>query len=295
MARSPHRPPSLVGKVFRGADAIRAGLLTKRQLRSSAWRQLLHGVYADTALPVDHVLLCRAAHLLIPPQAVFAGRSAATLHGVPYLGADDPVEVLTHSDLPRFRSASLIVRRAQLPESHVQVTNGLRCTTPERTCWDIARGAFGHDLVESVVYLDAMVRTGKVDTAVAFRRFGNVTPPPRGWARARQAYLLADGRAESPPESRLRVRLVLAGIPAPVPQYDVMNNGRWLARVDLAWPERRVAVEYDGHWHADPAQLRKDRRRLNGLISAGWTVLHVTDDRLRHDLDGLVAEIRSVL
>lgn len=47
-------------------------------------------------------------------------------------------------------------------------------------------------------------------------------------------------------------------------------------------------------WHA-PAQLRKDRRRLNGLISAGWTVLHVTDDRLRHDLDGIVAEIRAVL
>lgn len=271
------------------------GLLTRDQLRGSAWRQVLYGVYADADLALNHPLMCRAARLVIPPQAAIAGRSAAALYGADLLGADDPVEVLVSCDIPRFGPASgLVIRRTTLPAEHVHQHRGLTCTTPERTCWDIARGVFGQDLVESVVHLDAMLRINAVDSATAYKVF-DTRPRAKGWARARKAYMLADGRAESPQESRVRVQLVLAGIPAPVPQYEITMGGRLIARVDLAWPQHRVAVEYDGHWHADPAQLRKDRRRLNALITAGWTVLHVTDDRLRHDLGGIVTEVRKAL
>lgn len=86
----PKRPPDLVGTVFRGRDALRAGLLTKRQLDSSAWRRLFRGVYADADLPVDHALRCLGAHLLLPAQATIAGRSAAYLHGVRLAATDDP-------------------------------------------------------------------------------------------------------------------------------------------------------------------------------------------------------------
>ena len=68
----------------------------------------------------------------------------------------------------------------------------------------------------------------------------------RGAVRMRQAVALSDGRAESPPESRLRVLLALAGIPA-VPQHTVRDgSGQFVARVDLAYPDRRIAIEYDG-------------------------------------------------
>jgi very-short-patch-repair endonuclease len=116
----------------------------------------------------------------------------------------------------------------------------------------------------------------------------------RGARQARQAVALADPRAESPPESRLRVLLALAGLSA-VPQFTVRDGeGRFVARVDLGFPEQRVAVEYDGLWHADRQQFQQDRRRLNRLVSAGWTVLHVTAADLR-DSDAFVARVRALL
>ena len=56
-----------------------------------------------------------------------------------------------------------------------------------------------------------------------------------------------------------------------------------------------MAVEYDGQWHADAEQLHRDRRRLNQLVAAGWLVLHVTSQRLRHDFAGIVRETRAAL
>jgi very-short-patch-repair endonuclease len=56
-----------------------------------------------------------------------------------------------------------------------------------------------------------------------------------------------------------------------------------------------VAVEYDGEWHADGTRLRRDRRRLNRLVAEGWTVLHVTADRLRHEFDLLARELFACL
>jgi very-short-patch-repair endonuclease len=56
--------------------------------------------------------------------------------------------------------------------------------------------------------------------------------------------------------------------------------------VDLADPEARVAIEYDGIWHADIGQFRRDRRRPNRLV-AGWTVLHLTATGLRDPGSGI--------
>lgn len=73
------------------------------------------------------------------------------------------------------------------------------------------------------------------------------------------------------------------------------NDGRFVARLDLAWPERKVAVEYDGLWHDDPEQFHRDRQRLNRLLGRDWIVLHVTAKRLRDDFDGFLAEVRAAL
>ncbi|MEU7618606.1 DUF559 domain-containing protein [Micromonospora rifamycinica] len=117
----------------------------------------------------------------------------------------------------------------------------------------------------------------------------------RGGRRARRVFDLADPAAQSPPESHLRVRLVLAGLPRPVVQHPARLPSGLLLHPDLAWPEFRVAVEYDGHWHTDPDQLHRDRRRLNQLVAAGWIVLHVTSRRLTDDFPGVVREVHAVL
>jgi very-short-patch-repair endonuclease len=67
-----------------------------------------------------------------------------------------------------------------------------------------------------------------------------------------------------------------------------------VGRVDFAWPDQKVAVEYDGLWHADSKQFARDRRRLNRLREAGWTVVFVTAADL-HDPPALIARIAAVL
>lgn len=77
-------------------------------------------------------------------------------------------------------------------------------------------------------------------------------------------------------------------------QYGVRSGGIFMARVDFAWPEQRVAVEYEGLWHGEPQQVAKDRRRLNRLTAAGWTVVFVTAADL-HRPDLLLARLRALL
>jgi hypothetical protein len=64
---------------------------------------------------------------------------------------------------------------------------------------------------------------------------------------------LADRRSESVLETRLRLNLVLGGLPVPDVQYRVHDDyGFVLARVDLAYPSARLAIEYDGDTHFTP-------------------------------------------
>jgi very-short-patch-repair endonuclease len=105
---------------------------------------------------------------------------------------------------------------------------------------------------------------------------------------------LSDPRAESPPESRLRVEMLRAGLPAPVPQFDVLVDGFFIARLDFAWPAFRFGVEYDGQWHADSGQLHRDRSRLRELNAAGWRIFHVTREDMR-DIPELMRQIGAAL
>jgi very-short-patch-repair endonuclease len=75
----------------------------------------------------------------------------------------------------------------------------------------------------------------------------------------------------------------------------VRDGGGFVARVDFAWPEARIALEYEGRWHGEsPQQVTADRRRLNRLTAAGWTVIFVTAEDLRFP-ERLVARIATAV
>lgn len=287
---SARRPEVLRGAVFRGRDVVADGVLTQEELRSSAWRRLFHGVYADARLPASFGLRVRGARLLMPGTAVFCGRTAAYLHGVTGLvDADSPVELVVPTSSRAGAAVGLRVRRAAVDLSDMTQRGPFRFTNGVRTAVDIARF---EPLLDAVPALDALVAArvvGEAPLAEAATALRGV----RGAERCRRAVPLVDPRAESPQESRLRVLLALAGLPA-VPQHVVRDAGGFVARVDLAYPELRVAVEYDGAWHGAADQLRRDRRRLNRLVAAGWTVLHVTAADL-HRPDALIAQLRLLL
>ncbi|KAB1911229.1 hypothetical protein [Micromonospora sp. AMSO31t] len=164
-------------------------------------------------------------------------------------------------------------------------------TAPAACAWETAVWS---DPVRAVGIIDALLRMGLVGrTDLADVADGSAGRP--GGRRARWVFGLADPGAQSPPESHLRVRLVLAGLPRPAAQHPVRGPSGLVLHPDLAWPQFRVAVEYDGQWHADPDQLTPDRYRLNQLVAAGWLVLHVTGRRLHREFPALVREIRAAL
>jgi hypothetical protein len=252
MPRPPRRPAALAGKIFLARTALRQRLLIPADLRTAAWRPLFRGVYADASLTITHRHRCLAVYrYLLPSGGAIGGRSAAALYGVTVAATEDPVEVVVPRRVRFGPFRGLDVHAADLLDGDVRQLDGMGVTTPVRTSWDLAQWL---DLVEAVAIIDLLIQRRLVTVAdleaYATRRSGH-----RGWRRLLRAATLADPGAESPRESRLRVRLVLAGVPAPVTQYLIQRGGRFLARVDLAWPEQKVAVEYDGLWHAAPPPL----------------------------------------
>ncbi|MCZ2823986.1 MULTISPECIES: hypothetical protein [unclassified Modestobacter] len=283
------RPPALRGRVFRGTAAVGAGLLTRRQLDSSAWHRLFRDVYACADLTVTHQLRAVAAASVLLPGSVVTGASAAVLWGLAAAGPEDDVELTVPPATRTSVVSGVRVRRAELLPADVTRRRGVPVTTPERTA--VSLGAES-PLDEAVVLIDQLAAAGLLDLGDVRAMAAAATG--RGCRRARAAAALADGLAGSPQETRLRLLLHRAGLPTPVAQHSVHDGRVFVARVDFAWPEQRLALEYDGLWHAEPGQFAADRRRLNRLLAAGWRVLFVTAADL-HRPDQLITRIAAEL
>ena len=289
MSRTPTRPTELRGKLFRGSDEVRRGRLTRAQLRSSAWRRLFPDVYACSSLAITHHRRARAVARLLLPGAVLSGRSAAVLWGVPLAGPADPVECTLEACRRAGTVQGVRVTRRRLPDDDVVHRDGVLVTSPLRTALDLAR-IEPED--EAVVCLDQFLRSRLVSLA-DLRAAAAATAGP-GCRRIRRATERADGLAQSPQETRLRLLLHRSSLPRPVAQYEVRDEGVFVAAVDFGWPEHEIALEYEGIWHGAAQQVGKDRRRLNRLTAAGWTVIFVTAADLR-DPVALIARIAAAL
>jgi hypothetical protein len=268
----PRVPEPLKVAPFVGTRAVAAGLVTRRQLTGDAWRRLFPTVYAWRGLALDHRALCLAACLFLRGRGVISGRDAAALWGAEVLVRGAPIEV-TVANGTRFRAPDgLRVVRSRLPPGDRSVRSGVSLTTPRRTAFDLARRL---GLVEAVVAVDAMLAADLVtEGEIAYLAAGRPGWP--GIAQVRNVLGLCDAGAESPQESRLRLVLVAGGMPRPVTQFAVYDDDRFVARLDLAYPRRRLGVEYDGDQHRSRAVFREDVRRLNDLRACGWTVLRFT-------------------
>ncbi|MBO0686900.1 MAG: DUF559 domain-containing protein, partial [Candidatus Dormibacteraeota bacterium] len=110
----------------------------------------------------------------------------------------------------------------------------------------------------------------------------------------RRVLVLAEPAAESPMETRLRLVLVLAGLPRPVAQVSLRDDtGEFLARPDLYYPQARLAIEYDGGTHR--GSLTADNRRQNRLQRSGVRLLRYTAPDVYGRQDAIVAEVRALL
>ena len=97
-------------------------------------------------------------------------------------------------------------------------------------------------------------------------------------------------------ETRLRLVLARAGLPATAVQHRVRDErGAVVARLDLAYPQAQLGIEYDGDCHWQPDAVRRDLRRQNALGALGWSLLRFTADDVLHHQSRLLAQVRAAL
>jgi hypothetical protein len=216
---------------------------------AGTWRRLRRGVYltADAVPSAEdrrrrHQVECLAVLLeLDRPSAVLSHASAARLWGLPVRrGLPGPVR-LTDPTLSR-QGRGYRVTQAPLRTGEVVRRGPLRLTSATRTLLDCARE---WDLDDAVVAFDA----AQLAELVTARDLAGGLAALQGWRGARRAarsVALADGRAESPLETRGRLRIVGAGLPKPALQVEIHAGGLLVAVVDAWFDQAALAVEFDG-------------------------------------------------
>lgn len=269
MARRAAVPSELKSRPFTLGEAGLAGL-TRKQLRGASWRRVGRGLYVWAGLADDPALKLATVHRRLPVGAAFSGRTAAWLHGLD-VPPCDPVE----ATIPRSCGVSgltgVSVSRAMLSQQDLVVRRGLPVTSAMRTVVDLCGRP---PLVEAVVIADMALHERLVHIAGLSARVA-ARPGAAGIAQLRRVVELAEPLAESPMETRLRLLLVLGGLPRPraqVPLHD--ERGNFLGRPDLYYPEQRLGIEYDGGTRRD--SLADDDLRQNRLLDAGHRLLRFT-------------------
>jgi very-short-patch-repair endonuclease len=288
MAPRPIVPAQLTRRPFTVAEAERAGL-SRRQLRGKSWKRVGIGLYAWIGLATDPVLELAAILCRLPAEAAFSGRTAAWLHGLD-LPPCDPVEATIPIGGGVSGRVGLVVRRVALGNGDVVERRGLRVTSGLRTAAELGSRS---DLVEAVVAVDMALRKRMVDLA-ELREYAIAHGRRRGIANLRRAIDLAEPATESAMETRLRLLLVLNGLPRPQTQVRIHDgHGRFLGQPDLYYPVQRLGLEYDGGTHRD--SLVEDNRRQNRLLNAGVRLLRFTAADVHRDPDAIVAQVRAAL
>lgn len=253
-------------------EQARARGITDRQLRGAGYRQLLHGVYVSSAASAVPLLRTRAALLVHPPGAVATHFSAARVRGAPV-----PAHSFEHVTVARAEDRrqrhGLRCHVAALALADIKVVNGLRVSSAHRMFLELASGL---GLVDLVVVGDWLVRNEFVtcESLVGYC----ATTHERYAAHARRAASYVRARVDSPMETRLRMLLVLAGLPEPEVNVEVRDShGVVVLRLDLSYPSIHLAVEYDGRQHLESvAQWERDVERRDELSAGPWRLVTVT-------------------
>jgi hypothetical protein len=281
-------PVALRKGPFTTAEARVVGV-TRDQLRGAAYCRLGAGLYRWVGLKETPQLMLRAVARRLPDGAAFSGRTALWLHGLD-VEPCDPIEVTIPEPFGASRRVGATVHRTALTRAEIVHRRDLPTTSALRTVVDLGGRA---PLTEGVVAADQALHAELVTTA-QLRTYIAEHPLSKGIARLRRVVALAEPLAESPMETRLRMLLLLAGLPRPEVQVSLYDEeGQFLARPDLLYRVQRLAIEYDGDNHRD--RLVEDNRRQNGLLAAGFRLLRFTASDVYRTPDLVVMQTRHGL
>jgi hypothetical protein len=264
--------------LFTRAQAASVGFTEsamRQRLATGRWVRVAAGVYRIAGVPVTWTQRALAACLIAGPGAVVSHRSAAVLWGISGF-RPGPLDIT----VPVGRSGRNALARVHRSDVDCVRRDGIPVTRPARTIADLARVVSG-DLLEEAV-----------DDALCRRLCRLDDLPARGRLRTVLEAWNGEGLADGVAEMRVVRRLLAAGLPQPVRQYEIWVDGVFVARVDLAYPEYRLAIELDGfRWHAGRRPFRSDRLRRNRLEAVGWRLLETAPE----DIGDLVATASRIV
>jgi very-short-patch-repair endonuclease len=280
--------PLDTGRPFTRADAVKAGVDPKI-LRTSLFRRIFRGVYISAKVPDSPFVRTQAALVLHPPAAYASHTSAARVYGLPV-----PVDPLEHVSVQsdKDRRSRRGVRSHVWRRPRVVSFRGIRVSHLLQLFVELASML---SLVELVVVGDAMAKRFRLrpeDLVEACERC-----PDRFASDALTAARYVRAEVDSPMESRLRMLIVLAGLPEPEVNFKIRDEfGNVLRRLDLSYPWLKLIVEYDGRQHVERMQQwDSDIDRREEFDDDGWKTLIVTAKGVYKEPERTIARVHKKL
>lgn len=307
--RQPGKAPSRRAQIQLLTIAARqAGVIGRRQAAAIPGGRACSGrlVRAGQLVPYRGAYLL-AGHPKTPETPLWAAvvltggslshATAAVRHGasLPALPID---VVLPASRRPPTTAGVHVHRTRRLPPNHLRRdAAGLPLTIPPRTIVDLAAPISGLTDTQLRRCLDELIVARTLTIAWLEWFVAHEARSLPGRLRVeRMLSDLVDLRIDSIAEAELARVLRRAGLDGFTPQYEVRIGGRFLGRVDVAWPTERLAIELDGYrYHSTPGAFHQDRTRRNDLELAKWRILHVTPRWLQEDPAGVVEMVHRAL
>lgn len=271
--------------VFRSQHARMAGLGKRqigRRIAEHHWQPIFRDVYRVNGAPLTWKGNLLAACWAGGFRAVASHRSAAELHQLPGRRRE-PLEITC----PRWRRAhrsDLIVHETKaLDVVDITVIDGIAVTTVARTLFDLG-GVYRKRYVE--LALESALRRGLTSEAELAALVKRVSRSGRPGGPVLRELLEARAPDRKPTASEMETLLIQAirahGLPEPVTQFEVYRGALLLGRVDGAYPDANIAIEYDSdEFHSGRAPTRRDRARRHELIAASWLPIDVGPTDLR--------------
>lgn len=242
------------------------------QVRKRNLIRVWYGVYAATE--PDLLGRLEALDLFMGCPAVACMGTAARLYGFDVQNVT-AIHVLDPGVRMRPTRGLMIHQRTG---AEVRLVASRRATAPAWTAVEVAREL---PRPRALATLDAALHSGwctsrELKHAVVEQR------GRRGIVAVRALMPYADGRAESAMESEARLVMIDYGVPLPELQYPIYGRDGEVWRVDFAWPQARLAAEYESvEWHAGRREMLRDKTRFAGVQDLGWTVIPIVVDDVR--------------
>ena len=275
---------------FTRADARAAGI-TEKGLISGRYQKVHYDTYVSAEVLVTPQVRARAALHVAPRGAYVSHLSAAELWGLP-TPADGHTHLTVAERSERLRRQGIKSHFGQ-PAAATTRLKGVPLTTPEQTFIDLA--AYGLSLIDLVVIGDAMLkaRLATIDSiAEALDAWRG-----RGTRLASRALALVRDGVDSAMETRVRLLLVLAGLPEPRVNLIIRaEDGSWRMRFDLCYVDYGLIIEYDGRQHADSgSQWERDIYRREDLDRMGLRLIVITSRGVYLEPQRTLERVRDAL